>query len=219
MRTGLEAADDPHLHPLQRREARLRQPHHVCRVGEIADAQAQGSHDMMVLVEQPDLPAGPTDCLAGRDLVGVERGAVEAAGGLSEGIAEALAQLLERGFGSVTRECALPHAVDRSQIVQAHDVVGVRVGPEHGVEPPASRGEELRAHGRAAVHQQRRALGRVAEQGRGAGAAVARLGRVAGAPIPRLPRAPERGNALGGAGAKEDDAEGAGHGVRLPVAA
>ena len=73
-----------------------------------------------------------------------------------EDIAEALADFLESFRIAIDRDWRAHQAVDRSQIVDPVQMVRMGVGEEHGVETTGPGVEELLAHVRRCIYEERR---------------------------------------------------------------
>ena len=130
----------------------------------------------------------------------VEDRRVEAAGGLDEGVAEARDQHLG-GLGvGPDRQPGAAVLGDGAQVVEAVQVIGVRVGVEDAVEEPDPGVEELGAQVGGGVDQDAGGAGGggALDEQRAAAAAVLRVRGVAVAPV-----AADAGDAGGGAAAED----------------
>ena len=129
---------------------------------------------------------------------------VEAAGGLDEGVGEAGEQHLG-GLGvGPDRQAGAAVLRDGPEVVEAVQVIGVRVGEEDAVEKADAGGEELRAQVGRGVDEGAGDAGLAAplEEERAAAAAVPRICRVAVAP-----EAADARDAGGGAAAEDGGAD------------
>ena len=110
-----------------------------------------------------------------------------------------LSQLLDRGLRAIDRQ-HFSTVAECPQIIEAHDVIRVRVRDHHGIEPPDVFTQRLRAEIRSRVHDPRTFRG--LDVGCGARAFVARIGRAADRAVAR-----EHRDAVRGAGAEEGEGE------------
>ena len=159
-----------------------------------------------------DGAAGAVDREGAVDRAEVEDRRVEAAGGLDEDVGEAGHQELGGVGVGPDRQAGAAVLHDGAEVVDAVDVVGVRVGEGDAVEEAGVGGEELGAQVGGGVDEGAggaRRGGALEEEG-AAAAAVLRVRRVAVAPV-----AADAGDAGGGAAAEDSGGEAGGHGKAL----
>src|SRR5208337_739299 len=208
VRTIAQRVDDPHLEPLEKPPAGLRNAFDVRRVGEGAKAEPERVDVAVVEVERrrfdcPALSLDPARAAGGEAQVGCDRR-----------VRTTLCRLKYIGKGVADgqrRRLVHEHVdtppgllVERSQIVDPMRVIGVRVGDQYGIDVLDVGLDQLLAQIRSRIDERGRDAVRADafdERGRAA-AAVARIGRVARAP-PLL----DAGNARRGAAAEDGQAK------------
>ena len=148
---GAGASSTQTSSPSKRRPGLVRDRRDVGQVGEAADAEAERI-DPAVLrrgTAEGDRSAGAVDGERPVDRPEVEDRRIEAARRLHEDVGEARDQHLG-GLGvGPDRQPAAAVVHDGPQVVDAVDMVGVRMGIDHAVEQPDPGGEQLRRAGRA----------------------------------------------------------------------
>ena len=206
MGRALEAVDQPDPGAGQDRQRRVVEFHHVGRIAEVADAEAQRGAAAVHLLEQEETVAGDLDRGAGAHRAGQHHRPVEAGRRPgAERVAEPGLDLRQHRFGAERLDRPVDDAVQAAHLVQAGDVVGMGMGIEDGVDPADAGGQELGAQVGRGVHQHPIAL-RALDHDRRAAAPVARLPRVAHAPVAPPVRAAQHRHAGGAAAAQDDDA-------------
>src|SRR4051812_1686920 len=152
-----EAIDDPDLDAGERRESFLVELDDVRRVAEGADAEAERLAEPMILLERRHPHAG--DLERPGDFVWRQHGLVERPAGLDrpDRVPEALLDRLERRGIRPDRDRPAHGAIDRAQIVDAVEMVGMGMGVENGVEPAYPGVDELLAAIGRRIDEDRRA--------------------------------------------------------------
>src|SRR5437762_6819634 len=153
VRVAAQAIDDPQLDAGECREGLLVEFGHVGRIGKSADTNAQCRAEPVILYERHDFDAG--DLERPGDLVRYQGRLIVAARLLDrfEHIAETTADLGQRLRLGVERDRASHQPVDRPQVIDAMEMVGMCVGHHYRVEPRYTRIEKLLAEIRGSIDQ------------------------------------------------------------------
>ena len=191
-----ECIEDQFVEILQQSEGGVGKGAEVGEVGGAAEAVAE---DFEVAVEKRDGSEGDAEKLEGlADFAKGDTGNGAELGETVEDVREGAAQGLEGGSVGIDGKNGVLAEVVRADVVEAHDVVGVSVGEEDGVEAIEFCAQGLLAKiGRGVNDDELAVAGE--EQGR-AEAIVAGIGGGAHAAM-----ATGRGHAHGGAGAEDGD--------------
>ena len=205
VRVAAKGVEDEDVEVLEERDAVVGDVAHVGEVGGAAEAVAG---DLLAAVSDGDaVEAGAEELDAcagcGIDAMDLNAGAGGVAVFVAEGVLEDALDGVGGGVVGVDGEVALVVKAEGAEVVEAHDVVGVAVGVEDGVDAADFFADGLGVKVGAGVDEDGVAV--VGEADGRPGAAVARVpvGRDGGGADGAV--AAERGDAHGGAGAEKGE--------------
>ena len=134
MRLAPEAVDDPQFDPFDCGERRLVEFGDVRRVRKATDPQAEGRAEAMVLRERDDW--NPGDLERASDLMGYQ-GRFVISAGLGQGLEDIAKAPADLGQSLASAKSGRPphQPVDRPQIIDPMQMVGMGMGHYHGVQP------------------------------------------------------------------------------------